>query len=60
MPTRLTDLPFQDGNGRMGRLWQRLILSRGNPLFTCLPVATLTADHQAEYYAALNASYQAV
>ncbi|NMA46735.1 MAG: Fic family protein [Lentisphaerae bacterium] len=47
--------PFQDGNGRMGRLWQTLILSRWNPLFATVPVETLIGEHQADYYAALNA-----
>jgi Fic family protein len=50
--------PFEDGNGRMGRLWQTLILSRWNPLFTDLPVESLIHAHQADYYAALNASTQ--
>lgn len=48
--------PFPDGNGRMGRLWQTLILSQWNPLLAFLPVETLVHQHQAEYYAALNQS----
>jgi Fic family protein len=48
--------PFEDGNGRMGRLWQSLLLSRWNPLFADLPVESLIHAHQADYYAALNTS----
>jgi Fic family protein len=48
--------PFEDGNGRMGRLWQTLILSKWNPLFSSIPVESLVHEHQAEYYAALNKS----
>lgn len=48
--------PFQDGNGRMGRLWQTLILSKWNPLLAYLPVETLIHDHQQEYYDAINQS----
>jgi Fic family protein len=48
--------PFEDGNGRMGRLWQTLILSKWNPLFANLPVESLLYEHQADYYAALNLS----
>jgi Fic family protein len=48
--------PFEDGNGRMGRLWQTLILSRWNPLFANVPVESLVYEHQAEYYEALNKS----
>jgi len=48
--------PFPDGNGRMGRLWQTLILSQWNPLLAFIPVETLVHQHQAEYYAALNRS----
>ena len=48
--------PFADGNGRMGRLWQTLILSRWNRLFADIPVESLVYEHQAEYYQALHDS----
>lgn len=50
--------PFADGNGRMGRLWQSLILARWNPLFADIPVESLIFEHQAEYYQALQESTQ--
>ncbi|MFO7604930.1 MAG: Fic family protein [Desulfurivibrionaceae bacterium] len=48
--------PFADGNGRMGRLWQSLILARWNPLFADIPVESLIFEHQVEYYHALQES----
>jgi Fic family protein len=48
--------PFADGNGRMGRLWQSLILARWNPLFAYIPVESLIFEHQAEYYHAVQES----
>lgn len=48
--------PFEDGNGRVGRLWQTLILRKWNPLFAHIPVESLVYEHQAEYYAMLNKS----
>lgn len=48
--------PFDDGNGRMGRLWQTLILSDWQPLLAHLPVETLIHDRQADYYRALSES----
>jgi Fic family protein len=46
--------PFADGNGRMGRLWQTLVLSRWNPLFLLIPVESMVYAHQQEYYDALQ------
>lgn len=48
--------PFADGNGRMGRLWQSLILARWNPLFADIPVESMVFEHQADYYQVLQAS----
>jgi len=45
--------PFMDGNGRMGRLWQTLILSRWKPVFQYLPLESIIRDHQQVYYQAL-------
>jgi Fic family protein len=50
--------PFTDGNGRMGRLWQTLILSRWNPLFANIPVESLVHENQSGYYKALQSSTQ--
>lgn len=46
--------PFADGNGRMGRMWQTLLLSKWRPLFAWLPVETLIRERQDQYYAALR------
>ncbi len=52
--------PFADGNGRTGRLWHTLLLSKWNPMFAWLPVESIVHDRQQEYYEAINASNAAV
>ncbi|NBV06202.1 MAG: Fic family protein [Proteobacteria bacterium] len=47
--------PFSDGNGRMGRLWQSLILSKYVPFLAYLPVETVVHKQQEKYYQVLGA-----
>jgi len=48
--------PFSDGNGRMGRMWQTVILMNDFPVFEYLPFETLISKKQKEYYSALSKS----
>ena len=48
--------PFADGNGRLGRLWHTLLLSKWNPVFAWLPVESMIYARQQKYYEAINAA----
>ena len=48
--------PFADGNGRTGRLWQTLILSRWRPIFKNLPIENIVYKYQQAYYQAIAVS----
>ncbi|MCX6130661.1 MAG: Fic family protein, partial [Proteobacteria bacterium] len=46
--------PFAEGNGRMGRFWQHLILIKEHPVFTLVPFESIIKKRQDEYYKALS------
>lgn len=46
--------PFEDGNGRMGRFWQTLLLCNNETIFEYLPIETLIESEQEDYYKALQ------
>ena len=48
--------PFADGNGRIGRLWQSVVLYNYNKLFELIPTETLVYEHKQKYYDAIEKS----
>ena len=46
--------PFSDGNGRIGRLWQQLLLMKEHNIFEYLPIESLIKQNQQEYYKTLS------
>lgn len=50
--------PFLDGNGRIGRFWQHLVLQNLHSLFQYLPIESMIHKHQKNYYEALKISDQ--
>lgn len=46
--------PFSDGNGRMGRLWQQLLLMKENVVFSYVPIEVLIKENQQAYYRVLG------
>lgn len=46
--------PFSDGNGRMARLWQNIILSKWRKIFEYVPIETQIKKYQDEYYTAID------
>ena len=46
--------PFSDGNGRMGRLWQTLLLAKWNTIFEWIPMETVLYQNRQQYYQAIE------
>ncbi len=51
--------PFEDGNGRMGRLWQTLLLTKWNPLFAWIPMESVLYQNRPDYYRAIESARNA-
>ncbi len=49
--------PFNDGNGRCARLWQNVILSKWNNIFSFIPIESLIEKNQNNYYEAISKSH---
>lgn len=48
--------PFNDGNGRTGRLWQTVLLASWKPIFAWIPIESIIKDNQEDYYNAITLS----
>lgn len=48
--------PFSDGNGRMGRLWQTLLLAKWNAIFAWIPMESVLYQNRLQYYQAIEAA----
>lgn len=48
--------PFVDGNGRMGRIWQHLILLKVSPIFQYVLIGNLIKQNASAYYLSLDKS----
>ncbi|MDR1060234.1 MAG: Fic family protein [Clostridiales bacterium] len=51
--------PFADGNGRMGRLWQTLVLAKWNEIFAWVPMETVMQENRPQYYRAIQEAKKA-